>query len=191
MVDYFEAVVDHRFTGAVDLWAVHERTGPVLLAAAADLGSFEAEAVYVKASDDSVTISRQTLSEARSVLDGLNLDYDYSFYTISGRPDHQTRFGVYLWVDQSRIMVTVSTTSHVASEGLKSVVAKYFGRVDDSAPRATGALSLERAAGSFQMRRGNSPGWVSIQHVVLAAKWVAGIGSGLLLAWLTWLLGWN
>ena len=191
MVDYFDAVVDHRFTGAVDLWAVYERTGPVLLAAAVDLGSFEAEAVYVKASDDSVTISRQTLSEARSVLDGLNLGYDYSFYTVSGRPDHQTRFGVYLWDDQSRIMVTVSTTSHVASEGLKSVVAKYFRRVDDSAPRATEALSLERAAGSFQRRRGNAPGWASKQNVVLAAKWVATIGSGLLLAWLIWLLGWN
>jgi hypothetical protein len=190
VADYFDAVVDHRFAGEVDLWEVYERTGPVLLAAAAGLGSFEAEAVYVKASDDSVTISRETLSEARSVLDGLNLGYDYSFYTMSGRPDHQTRFGVYLWDDQSRIMVTVSTASHVASEGLKSVVAKYFRRVDDSAPRAMEALSLDRADGS-RMGRRRSPRWVSNQHVVLAAKWLAGIGSGLLLAWLIWLLGWN
>jgi hypothetical protein len=189
--DYFDAVVDHRFTGAIDLWAVYERAGPVLLSAASALGSFVEEAVYVKASDDSVTISRQTISEARSVLDGLNLGYDYSFYTISGRPDHQTRFGVYLWEDQSRIMVTVSTTSHVASEGLKSVIAKYFRRADDSAPRAAEGVSLTGDADSLPTRRRRSPGWASKRNIILAVKWIAGIGSGLLLAWLVWLLGWN
>lgn len=80
LADYFDAVVDGKVPGPVDLWVLYEQAGAILLTAAADLGEFKAESVHLKASDDSVTINRKTPSEARAVLDDLSLSYKYSFY---------------------------------------------------------------------------------------------------------------
>ncbi|MET4639568.1 hypothetical protein [Mycetocola sp. 2940] len=192
MTDYVEAVIDRRFSGSGDLWALYERTGARLLTAAADLGEFEAGAVYVTAADHSVTVSRSTISEARGVLDDLNLDYDYSFYSMSSVPDRRTRFAVYLWAEQRRIMVTVTTPSQVSSEGLKGVMSKFFEAVHDNSPNAASvtASPQEVVPADSERKRARRP-WFKHRYVARAAKWAGGIITGVIAAGFIMLLGWN
>lgn len=185
MTEAYTATIDRRFSDETDMWSLFDGLGERISLATSDIAQLVREDTWVLASDNSVTIQRPTLGEARAVLDAEDLAYRYGFYSMKAPQARGVRFGVYTWVDQHRIMVTIQTHSRVATEGIRVVLEKHLATfkpapVEPFAGEAKFAYAIEATKLTQPPPRWHQRLWVRVTGGALLAIAVTVIGGAIL-----------
>lgn len=182
MAEIYKAKIDHYLSNDAEAWTAYEH---VIERIVREFGEgLQRRNSWVKASDGSVTPSREQLADAVAVLEAEGLDFTYSFTSLASESGDDV--SIFVWTDRRWVMVTSRTNSASRSKGFVTLAkdfleANYPSRISRVEREDVGSETGSDAEPELlPERKGGTPRWALITLVGAIITAIVGVGAAIL-----------